>query len=988
MNTTARGRELLTKDQRASFMKFPDSDEIIGSYYTFSNEDIKIIKSHRKEENQLGFAVQLAIIRYPGWSYTSFKNIPDEIIKYIAKQISASPRALKNYAKRENTIWNHIKEIRKIYGFTLFSDEIQERTKTHLIGCALENDDKLFLIYTCICYLRDNRVILPAMTTLESLVWEAKEEAEEIVINTILNYLDSDQRQKLGEVVSSQSEKLKNKTILGWLKEPIGRPSVDNFIKVIEKLEYIRELNLDSIQLNKLHSNKINQIYKLGQRYEPKAFRQFSDDKSHAMLSIFLLNLSRDLTDKAFEIHDRVIQTMMTSGKKAQEEIQKQNGKMINEKVVHFNNIGEAVIYAKENDLNPYDLIDKVMGWSKFVKSVEESKDLARPSDYDYLDLIENKYNSLRRYTPRLIKALKFKSIKENEPILESIEILNLLNETGKRKVPEDAPVDFLSKRWKEHVVQKDGSISRRYYEMAVLTEIRDRVKAGDISIEGSKQFKEFDDYLIPKDEWEKSKENHRLDVSLSVEEYLNNRLNALNERLNWISKNMRHLEGVSIENGKISVSRLEKDTPKEAKDFSVSCYSLIPKTALADIISDIAKLTGFHNEFTHASTGKRPTVDETNLIIATLIGMGTNIGLSKIADATPGITYKQLSAISQWRLYDDAMERAQTALVNYHNKLKLSQYWGDGTTSSSDGMRMQIGVSSLHADSNPHYGTGKGATIYRFASDKFSSYYTKVINTNSRDATHVLDGLINNNTDLDIQEHYTDTAGYTDQIFALTHILGYRFAPRIRDISDIKLYTMANAIKPKNIDNLLKGKINEKVIRDNFDEVLRLSHSIREGKVTSSLILSKIGSYSRQNSIATALREMGRIEKTIFILDYISSEEIRRKIQRGLNKGEAMNGLARAIFFGKQGELRERTLENQLQRATALNLIINAISIWNTLYLEKSIDYKKSIDDEINENLIANISPLGWEHINMLGEYSFKFDDSKDDEIMRPLNI
>ena len=100
---------------------------------------------------------------------------------------------------------------------------------------------------------------------------------------------------------------------------------------------------------------------------------------------------------------------------------------------------------------------------------------------------------------------------------------------------------------------------------------------------------------------------------------------------------------------------------------------------------------------------------------------------------------------------------------------------------------------------------------------------------------------------------------------------------------------------------------------------------------MSGSLIMSKLGSYSRQNALATALREMGRIEKTIFILDYISNESLRRRIQRGLNKGEAVNGLARAIFFGKRGELRERELQDQLQRASALNIIINAISIWNT---------------------------------------------------------
>jgi TnpA family transposase len=301
--------------------------------------------------------------------------------------------------------------------------------------------------------------------------------------------------------------------------------------------------------------------------------------------------------------------------------------------------------------------------------------------------------------------------------------------------------------------------------------------------------------------------------------------------------------------------------------------------------------------------------------------------------------------------------------------------------------MRMHLGVSSLQADFNPHYGNGRGTTIYRFTSDQFSSYYTKIIHTNSRDATHVLDGLLNHETDLNIQEHYTDTAGYTDQVFGLTQLLGFRFAPRIRDLADVKLFTLSTVDDYKGLNSMFRGKINEKVIKENYDDVLRLAASIREGTVPASLILSKIGSYSRQNGLSTALREMGKIEKTIFILDYLSSEELRRKIQKGLNKGEAMNGLARAIFFGKQGELRERTLENQLQRASALNILINAINIWNTLYLEKAVEYKKEIGD-FNEELLSNISPMGWEHINFLGEYTFNSNEGTSIEVLRELNL
>lgn len=988
MSNLIRGRELFTKEQRNSFMKIPEDEFSIGSYYTFSKEDLEIIMKHRKEENQLGFAIQVALLRYPGWSYTSFKYIPENVIKYIAKQVGTVPKALKYYAKRENTIWNHIQEIRSHYGLNLFNSEIYEKTKLYLFNIATKNDDTLILMNRAIDYLREQKVILPAITTIEKLVWESKNESEKFVINTIINSLNQIQRKKLDDIVFLHSNKLKGKTILGWLKEPIGAPSPDNFLKAIDKLEYIRLIKLESINLSDLHPNKINKIYSLGQRYEPLAFREFNADKRHALLAVFLLNLSKDLIDKSFEIHDRLIITLMAKGRKAQEELQKQNGKKINEKIIQFTSIGKALIKAKENNLDPYKVIEEIMDWSTLVKSIEEAKTLTRPEDYDYLDLLHRRYSFLRRYTPKLLKVLEFKSTKSNEPILESIKIIKSLNASGKRKVPENSPVDFISKRWKNHVFEKDGSINRHYYEMAVLTELRDRVKAGDISISGSKQYKDFEDYLLSKNEWINSKENNKLSVSLSFDEYIQDRLNSLNERLRWLSKNMKNISTISIDNCKISISRLENITPKEAKELSFSLYKLLPKIKLTDLLMDVARITGFHKEFIHASTNKKPDTEDTILIMAALLGMGTNIGLSKMADATPGITYKQLSSVSQWRMYDDAMSRAQTVLVNYHNKLKLSKYWGEGNTSSSDGMRLQLGVSSLHADSNPHYGTGKGTTIYRFTSDQFSSYYSKIINTNSRDATHVLDGLLNNDTDLNIEEHYTDTAGYTDQVFALTYLLGFRFAPRIRDLSDVKLFTLNKCDKFSNLNGILKGKINEKIIKDNYDEVLRLASSIKEGTVTSSLIISKLASYSRQNSLAAALREMGKIEKTIFILDYISSEELRRKIQKGLNKGEAMNGLARAIFFGKQGELRERTMQNQLQKASALNLIINAINIWNTLYLEKAINYKESIGEYIDYNLISHISPLGWEHINMLGEYTFNLNELESTELHRPLNI
>lgn len=978
-----RGSELFSVEQREQFMKISEDELVLDTYYTFSKHDLKIINRHRKDENRIGFAIQLAVLRYPGWSYTHLKLVPKGVIRYIARQIGVRVTAIKKYPQRENTLWQHMKELREEYGFKPFTDVEYQLAFDHIYYLSMENEETLYLFNECLTFLREKRIIFPAITTIEKLVWESKMKAEKNLFDTVENSLTEKQKRAFDDLLNTERG---NKTVLGWLKENLGYPSPETFLKIADKLEYIQELNLEPSLIKHFHPNRLIQIYRVGMRYEPYALREFKENKRYTIMTIFLINLSKDLTDKAFEVHDRQMLTLLSKGRKAQEEIQRQNGKKLNEKVIQFADVGKILIKAKKDGTDPFKALENLFSWELFVSSVEEAQKLARPSDYDYLDLLEKRFYFLRRYTPKLLEILEFKSSQANEPILKALDIIRNLNKTGKRKIPSDAPIKFISKRWKRYLYTDDGSINRHYYEMAALSELREHVRAGDISISGSRQYMDFEEYLISQEKWNEVKSVSKLSVSLSFEEYIKERTDSLNKRLKWFSENKGHLKGVSFENGKLSLSRLEKDVPEEAKHLSSALYQILPRVKLTDLLMDVANITGFHKEFIHASSNRKPDCDETIAIMATILAMGTNIGLTKMADATPGFTYKQLANISQWRMYEDAFNRAQSVLVNFHHKLKLSKCWGDGTTSSSDGMRMHLGVSSLQADFNPHYGNKRGTTIYRFTSDQYSSYYTKIIHTNSRDATHVLDGLLNHETDLNIQEHYTDTAGYTDQVFGLTQLLGFRFAPRIRDLAEVKLFSLSGVDNYQEVNSMLHGKINEKVIKENYDDVLRLAGSISEGIVPASLILSKIGSYSRQNSLSTALREMGKIEKTIFILDYLSSEELRRKIQKGLNKGEAMNGLARAIFFGKQGELRERSLQNQLQRASALNILINCINIWNTLYLEKAVEYRKEIGD-FNEELLDNISPMGWEHINFLGEYTFNLNDDSI-EVLRILNL
>jgi TnpA family transposase len=262
--------------------------------------------------------------------------------------------------------------------------------------------------------------------------------------------------------------------------------------------------------------------------------------------------------------------------------------------------------------------------------------------------------------------------------------------------------------------------------------------------------------------------------------------------------------------------------------------------------------------------------------------------------------------------------------IPDFSSSSPFAAHWGEGTTSSSDGQRFRAGGrGEASGQINARYGGEPGVLFYTHLSDQYAPFHTQVINATVRDATYVLDGLLYHESDPRIEEHYTDTAGFTDHVFALMHLLGYRFALRIRDLADRRLYVPDCRKDYPALRGLIGGVLNQKWIRSHWDEILRLATSIEKGTVTASLMLRKLGSYPRQNGLAVALRELGRIERTLFTLDWLQNTELRRRVHVGLNKGEAKNALAKAVFFNRLGEMRDRSFENQRYRSRSRSLNI-----------------------------------------------------------------
>ncbi len=572
--------------------------------------------------------------------------------------------------------------------------------------------------------------------------------------------------------------------------------------------------------------------------------------------------------------------------------------------------------------------------------------------------------------------------------ILKAVEILKALNADNARKVPADAPTAFVRKRWEGLVFTKTG-VDRRFYELCTLSELKNSLRSGDIWIEGSRQFKDFDEYLVTTEKFATIKQSGELALAVDADgsSFLRERLLLLERQLTAVNRMARanELPDATITESGLKVTPLANAVPEEADALMVQTYGLLPHVKITELLMEVDQWTGFTRHFTHIKSAEAAN-DKTPLLTA-ILSDAINLGLTKMAESCPGMTYAKLSWLQAWHIRDETYSAALADLVNTQFRQPFASHWGDGTASSSDGQRFKTGGrAEAHGNINPKYGSEPGVQFYTHVSDQYAPFHTKVINVGVRDATYVLDGLLYHESDLRIEERYTDTAGFTDHVFALMNLLGFRFAPRIRDLADKRLFVPAKPGDYPALSALIGGTINSKSIRTHWDEILRLATSIRQGTVTASLMLRKLGSYPRHNSLAVALRELGRIERTLFTLDWLQSVELRRRVQAGLNKGEARNALARAVFFNRLGEVRDRSFENQRYRASGLNLVTAAIVLWNTIYLERAVRTIKDHGQAVGETLIQHLSPLGWEHINLTGDYVWRQDRKVRPGKFRPL--
>jgi TnpA family transposase len=329
---------------------------------------------------------------------------------------------------------------------------------------------------------------------------------------------------------------------------------------------------------------------------------------------------------------------------------------------------------------------------------------------------------------------------------------------------------------------------------------------------------------------------------------------------------------------------------------------------------------------------------------------------------------------VDQNYLRDDTLVAANVLLVAAQNRVALAHAWGVGEVASADGMRFVVPVRTVHAGSNPKYfGFGRDVTLYNLLSDQCSGLNAISVPGTLRDSLILLAVVLEQQTELQPTKIMTDTGAYSNVVFGLFRLLGYRFSPRLADIGSTRFWLIDAGADYGELNSLARHSVSLGRIKTNWDDLLRLAGSLKLGRIPATGIMRTLQTGDRPTQLALALAEFGRIEKTLHSLNYIDDENRRKVILRQLNRGEGRHGLARDVFHGKRGELCQRYREGQEDQLSGLGLVVNIIVSWNTIYIDAALGRLRQEGFPVRDEDVARLSPFIQErHINLLGRCSF----------------
>ena len=608
-------------------------------------------------------------------------------------------------------------------------------------------------------------------------------------------------------------------------------------------------------------------------------------------------------------------------------------------------------------------------------------------------ELSEDEYNSI----------LESRSVRIQNRVSPIIKTINFQGEVGavkllaairyfKKKdgvIDKHAPLEFLKPDERAAVTRND-LFQTSLYKAFQFLHIQSAIKSGMLNLKHSYKYRPLDDYLINKKRWERDKDQLLERAGLTKFADPKKVLSDLDEILyqQYLTTNDNILDGKNdhIKFGKNGAFTLK--TPKQEETESEPLQTFFPDrryVSLPEVLNTVNRFSGFLDEFQHWQQRYHRTRPPARTFIAGIVGLGCEIGTRKLARISQLINEAELDHVVNWYFSLEGVHAANDQVVKLMDRLELPNIYRripGRLHTSSDGQKFEVHSDSLNANySFKYFGKHQGVSVYTFIDERNLFWHSTVFSAAERESAYVIDGLMHNDV-VKSDIHSTDTHGFSEAIFAVTYLLGFSYAPRIKNLKKQLLYIFKTR---RDVDRSKwkispSGYIDTDLIEKHWDEILRLIVTIKLKEVTASELFRRLNSYSKQHPLYQALKAFGKIIKSISILRYINKVEFRQAIQQQLNKIELAHRFTRAVSVGNPKEFIQAGKQEQEISEGCKRLIKNSIVCWNYLYLsQKLAETNDPKQKEIFLEAIRNGSVLTWLHINLLGEYDFSDEKLKD---------